>query len=184
MRIASTLVVCCLMLACQRGKEQAVLIDPSAMQTDADAVPGDPFGSSNAAYAKLREVTDAALASKWNSRLDDFAPWLEEETVAVERALALLKALRVGPLDVYAVANGRIAMVYDQIAAALTRASKEAADAGFDADWKGEEGRVWEQANAFWARCVRGCSMGGTHLDAWDLRCRTGLANSEAKLPL
>ena len=182
MRIATTVVVCSLLFACQRGKEQAVFIEPSAFQADAHAVPGDPFGSSSGAYTKLREVTDAALASKWNGRLDDFAPWLEEETVAVERALGLLKALRVGPLDVYAVANGRIAMLYDQIAAALTRASEEAAAAGFDADWEGQEGRVWEQANAFWARCVRGCSTAGTHLDAWDLRCRAGLANSEAKL--
>ena len=44
----------------------------------------------------------------WSGELEDFAPWLEEETVAVERALNLLKALRVGPRDVYAVANGRI----------------------------------------------------------------------------
>jgi len=53
---------------------------------------------------------------------------------------------------------------------------------GYDADWKDQENRIWEQANAFWARCVRGCAMAGTHLDAWDLRCRHGLVNSEAKL--
>ena len=146
-----------------------------------DRKPGGP-GSASAAYKALYDVTNGALALKWSGSLEDFAPWLEEQTVAVERALALLKALRVGPLDVYAIANGRIAIVYDGIATSLTQASEEAAGAGFDADWKGQQGRVWEQANAFWARCVRGCSTGGTHLDAWDLRCRAGLANSEAKL--
>jgi len=188
MRTATTLVPCCLLVAlalslgCQRSKEQAVLIEPHEVQPDPEALPADPFGSSSAAYTRLREVTDAALASKWNGELETFAPWLEEQTVSVERALALLKALRVGPLDIYAVANGRIAMVYDSIATALTRASEEAAQAGHDADWKGEEGRVWEQAVAFWARCARGSSNGGTHLDAWDLRCRAGLTNSQAKL--
>lgn len=169
---------------CQRGKQQAVVIEPTPAQLDSQGVPAEPFGSASPAYARLRDVTNAALASKWSGALEDFAPWLEEETVAVERSLALLKALRLGPLDVYAVANGRIAMVYDSIASALTRASAEAAAAGFEADWKDEEGRVWEQASAFWARCVRGCSTGGTHLDGWDLRCQAGLANSEVKLGL
>ena len=186
MRIASTAVLACLWLCfalgCRRGKEQAVVIQPGAIQTESQAVPADPFGSASAAYKALYDVTNGALALKWSGSLEDFAPWLEEQTVAVERALALLKALRVGPLDVYAIANGRIAIVYDGIATSLTQASEEAAGAGFDADWKGQQGRVWEQANAFWARCVRGCSTGGTHLDAWDLRCRAGLANSEAKL--
>lgn len=186
MRIANTLLFACLLvtlaLGCQRGKNQAVLIEPHEIEADPEALPVDPFGSASAAYAKLREVTDAALASKWSGELDSFAPWLEEQTVAVERALALLKALRVGPLDVYAVANGRIAKLYDEIAKALTRASEEAERAGHDADWKGQENRVWEQAAAFWARCARGSSTGGTHLDGWDLRCRAGLANSQAKL--
>jgi hypothetical protein len=171
-------------VGCQRGKEQSVVIEPSAMQMSANSVPGDPFGSASPAYKRLVEVTDAAVAMKWNGALDDFAPWLEEETVAVERSLALLKALRVGPRDVYAVANGRIAMVYDHIAIALTEASRVAEAAGLDSDWKGEEGRVWAQANAFWARCTRGCSTGGTHLDAWDLRCRSGQANSAVKMAL
>jgi hypothetical protein len=169
------------LLGCQRGKKQAVVIEPSAMQTRATEVPGDPFGSASPAYAKLVEVTDAALAARWSGALEDFAPWLEEQTVAVERALSLLKALRVGPRDTYAVANGRIALVYDHIAVALTEASRLAEAAGFDADWKGQEGRLWAQSSAFWARCTRGCSTAGTHLDAWDLRCRTGLANSETK---
>ena len=186
MRIASTTVGACLFsclaLGCQRGKEQAVVIQPGAVQHDSQAIPSDPFGSASAAYTALHEVTNAALASKWTGELESFAPWLEEQTVAVERALALLKALRVGPGDVYAVANGRIALVYDQIATALTRASEEATAAGFNADWKDQEGRIWEEANAFWARCARGCSTGGAHLDAWDLRCRAGQANSRAKL--
>jgi hypothetical protein len=187
MRVASTIVLGCLLcvgLGCQRGKEQAVVIEPNAMQANTTQVPGDPFGSASPAYKRLVEVTDAAVGMKWSGALADFAPWLEDETVAVERALALLKAIRVGPLDVYAVANGRIAMVYDHIAMALTEASRAAEGAGFDADWKGEEGRVWATSNAFWGRCARGCSMGGTHLDAWDLRCRSGQANSEAKLDL
>ena len=188
MPIASTTVPACLLvclaLGCQRGKEQAVVVDPRAIEARSHAVPADPFGSASGAYTALRDVTDAAVALKWSGALEDFAPWLEEETVSVERALALLKALRVGSRDVYAVANGRIAMVYDQIAIALTRASEEAAEAGFDADWTGQEGRLWEQANAFWARCARGCSTGGTHLDAWDLRCRAGLVNSQVKLGL
>jgi len=174
----------CAGLGCQRGKGQAVVIQPSAMDSTAISVPRDPFGSASPAYKRLVEVTDAAVATKWTGALEDFAPWLEEETVAVERALALLKAIRVGPGDVYAVANGRIAMVYDHIAVALTEASRAAEAAGFDADWKGEEGRVWATSNAFWARCARGCSMGGTHLDAWDLRCRSGFTNSEAKFDL
>ena len=187
MRVASTILLGCLLLGllgllgCQRGKEQAVVIDPNAMQKRAASMPGDPFGSASPAYAKLVEVTDAAYTKPWSGALEDFPPWLEEETVAVERALSLLKALRVGPRDVYAVANGRIAIVYDNIADALTEASRLAEAAGFDADWKGQEGRLWEQSNAFWGRCARGCSTGGTHLDAWDLRCRTGLANSRVK---
>ncbi len=172
----------CLALGCQRGKEQAVVIEPSSVRAYDRASPVDPFGAGTGAYAALRDATDAALALDWSGELDDFAAWLDEETDLVERALALLKALRVGPGDVYAVANGRIANVYERIAAALTQASAEAAAAGFDADWKDQEGRLWEQANAFWARCARGCSTGGPHLDAWDLRCRAGLGNSQAKL--
>lgn len=182
---STTLPAClllCLALGCQRGKEQAVVIEPSAVRAYDQANPVDPFGSGAGAYAALRDATDAALALNWSGALDDFAPWLDEETDLVERALALLKALRVGPGDVYAVANGRIAMVYDRIATALTQASAEAEAAGFDADWKDQERRLWEQANAYWARCARGCSTGGPHLDAWDLRCRAGLANSQVKL--
>lgn len=172
----------CLALGCQRGKDQAVVIEPSAIRAYDQASPVDPFGAGTGAYAALRDATDAALALNWSGQLDDFAPWLDEETDLVERSLALLKSLRVGQGDVYAVANGRIANVYDRIATALTQASAEAAAAGFDADWKNQQGRLWEQANAFWARCARGCSTGGPHLDAWDLRCRAGVANSQAKL--
>lgn len=186
MPIASiTAAVClllCLALGCQRGKEQAVVVEPGVIRAYEQASPVDPFGKGPGAYAALRDATDAALALNWTGQLDDFAPWLDEETQLVERALALLKALRVGPRDVYAVANGRIANVYERIATALTQASAQASAAGFDADWKDQEGRLWEQANAFWARCTRGCSTGGPHLDAWDLRCRAGLANSQAKM--
>ena len=179
-----TFIVCILLLslACNRNKNDAVTIVPDRAATDPNAVPSDPFGASSAAYERLREVTDAALATPWSGTLEDFAPWLEEQTVAVERSLSLLKALRVGPRDTYAVANGRIALVYEHIATALTEASSLARAEGYQADWKDQEGRIWEQANAFWARCVRGCGMGGTHLDAWELRCRHGIANTETKL--
>jgi hypothetical protein len=180
-RLTYTIVIVCV-LGCQRGKEQAVVIVPSSMQTNATAVPADPFGSPSGAYTMLREVTDGALALRWSGELGDFGAWLEDETEAVERALALLKSLRVGPADVYAVANGRIAMVYDHIAVALTEATRLAEAAGHHADWRGQEGRLWQTANAFWSRCARGCSTGGTHLDAWDLRCRDGQANTRAKL--
>lgn len=181
-RLTSTVALVALLLGCSRGKDQAVTIVPLDAQIDADALPGDPFGSASAAYLRLKEVTDAALARPWSGTLEDFAPWLEEQTVAIERSLGLLKAIRVGPQDVYAVANGRIASVYEDIAAALTEASLLAEAEGYDADWKDQEGRIWEQAHAFWARCVRGCSTGGAHLDAWDLRCAHGVANARAEL--
>ena len=185
MPIASIAVPACLLLCLALGcqhKEQAVVIEPGVVRAYDQASPVDPFGAGTGAYAALRDATDAALSLNWGGQLADFAQWLDEETDLVERALALIKSLRVGPSDVYAVANGRIAMVYERIAMALTQASAEAADAGFNADWKDQQGRVWEQANAFWARCARGCSTGGPHLDAWDLRCRAGVANSQAKL--
>ena len=194
MRIASTaalLLLATLALACNRGKHQGVVIHPGSVDSASTQpgasearrphVPADPFGASSSAYGQLQDVTNAALASQWDGTLDTFAPWLEAQTEAVERALALLKAIRVGPRDQYAVANGRIALVYDHIAEALTRASATAAEAGYDADWRDEEGKIWARSTDFWARCVRGCSTGGTHLDAWDLRCRAGLAQSEAK---
>ena len=171
-----------LLLSCNRGQEQAVTIVPTAPHVDPDAVPGDPFGASSAAYERLKEVTDQALREAWSGKLTDFGPWLERQTVAVERALGLLKSLRVGPSDIYAVANGRIALVYEQIATALTEASEAADQEGYVADWRDQQSRIWQQASAFWARCVRGCSMGGSHLDAWDLRCGHGLAHSQEKL--
>ena len=61
-----------------------------------------------------------------------------------------------GPHDVYAVANGRIALVYEQIAAALTEASSVAQAEGYEADWKGQEGRIWEQAQALWESQTKG----------------------------
>jgi hypothetical protein len=181
-RLTSTIALVALLLGCGRGKNQAVTVTPHETLIDEEALPGDPFGAASGAYERLREVTDEALAQPWSGKLEEFGPWLEAQTVAVERSLGLLKALRVGPADVYAVANGRIALVYQQIATSLTEASVVAEREGYDADWKDQENRIWEQANAFWARCVRGCGMAGTHLDAWDLRCRHGLVNSEAKL--
>lgn len=168
-----------LMLGCQRGAEQAVTISPSLWPTDLEAIPSDPFGSPSPAYARLREVTDAALEGAWNGQLEDFADWLERETVAVERALGLLKALRVGAQDEYAVASARVALVYENIARTLTEASVAAEAAGEQADWKGQQGRIQEQANAFWMRCVRLCNVAGAHLDAWALRCGRGLARGQ-----
>jgi hypothetical protein len=182
MRSVTLTVLALFAIGCNRGKEGAVTIVPREIEIDTEAVPRDPFGSSSAAYERLREVTDAALSAPWKGDLRSFAPWLEEQTVAVERSLHLLKALRAGPHDVYAVASGRIAMVYDQIAEGLTQASRLAEAEGFDADWKGQQSRVWEQAVAFWERCARGCGAGGTHLDAWELRCRAGLARSKVEL--
>lgn len=183
-RIVFHFVLGSLLVGCQRGKENAVVIEPSTIHRQAGAAPADPFGASSGAYTKLRGVTDEALARRWTGRLDEFPEWLEEETVAIERSLGLLKALRVGPGDQYAVANARIAMLYDHIALGLADATRAAEAVGHDADWKGQQARIWLQASSFWARCVRGCSASGTHLDAWDLRCRRGLANSQANLEL
>ena len=181
-RIALTTLLTCALLACQRSSNEAVTIVPSPPHTRADANPGDPFAPSSSAYSKLREVTEGALATPWDGALESFAPWLEEQTVAVEQSLALLRALRVGAQDVYAVATGRIALVYEQIATAMTEATPLAEAAGDDSDWKGQQARIWEQAYGFFARCARLCSLGGAHLDAWDLRCHEGRANSQAKL--
>ncbi len=177
-----TLLFGSVLVGCQRNRQGAVVIEPSQMGPHASLAPEDPFGASAGAYTKLREVTDAALAVPWSGRLAEFADWLENETVAIERSLGLLKALRVGPGDQYAVANARIAMLYDHIAIGLTNATLAAEAEGLEADWKGQQGRIWLQSSSFWARCVRGCSMSGTHLDAWDLHCRQGLANSQTQV--
>ena len=172
-----------LLSACRRGAEQAVVIEPSLLSPEIPASPAEPFGSPSLAYVQLRDVTDAALALSWDGQLASFAQWIEQETVAVERALVLLKALRAGAGDEYAVANARIALVYEHIVRALTDASSVADATGYDADWKDQQALVQEQANAFWERCVRLCSVGGTHLDAWDLRCRRGLATGQQQSP-
>jgi hypothetical protein len=181
-RVTSTILLALTLSSCGRGKEQAVTIVPREVEAGSRSVPGDPFGASSAAYERLREVTNEALASPWSGELGELAPWLEEQTVAIERSLALLKALRVGPVDVYAVANGRIALVYEHIATALTEGSDVAEGRGYESDWRGQEDLIWERANAFWARCVRSCGTGGAHLDAWRLRCRVGAADTEARL--
>lgn len=156
---------------------------PHDVRLDPERVPAEPFGSPGAAYERLRELTDEALAAGWDGELEGLAPWLEGQTVAVERSLHLLKALRVGPRDVYAVANGRVAMVYEHIARTLTRGSELANERGYEADWKDQQDQIWEQASGFWMRCVRGCGSGGSHVDAWELRCRNGLARSERESP-
>jgi hypothetical protein len=181
--IAIFVVGAVLLLACRRGAEQAVVIEPNLLPLEIPAIPAEPFGSPSLAYAQLREVTDGALALPWDGQLESFAPWLEEETVAVERALVLLKVLRAGSGDEYAVANARIALVYEHIVRALTAASSLADAAGYDADWKDQQALVQEQADAFWERCARLCSTGGAHLDAWDLRCRRGLATGREQSP-
>lgn len=181
-RATSTIMLILTLSGCGRGKEQAVTIVPREVEVDSRSVPGDPFGASSAAYERLREVTDEALATPWSGELDELAPWLEEQTIAVERSLALLKALRVGPMDVYAVANGRIALVYEHVATALTEGSDVAEASGYESDWRGQEDLIWDRANAFWARCVRSCGTEGAHLDAWRLRCRVGAADTEARL--
>lgn len=178
---STTALVLCLVLGCATKQDDSVAIVPQPAPVRADAVPDDPFGASSAAYEELREMTDTALSSPWDGELESFEGWLEAQTVSVERSLRMLKGIRVGPQDVYAVANGRIAMVYDQIAEALTEASALAEAEGSEANWTGQQDRIWEQSAAFWARCVRGCAMSGAHLDAWDLRCRAGLANSKTK---
>jgi hypothetical protein len=77
MRVPSTIVLGCLLLGllgllgCQRGKQQAVVIEPNAIQSSSTSVPGDPFGSASPAYARLVEVTDAAVAAKWSGALED-----------------------------------------------------------------------------------------------------------------
>lgn len=180
-RSASTALLICLTVGCGGKQPDSVTITPNANPAGGDAIPVDPFGASSPAYEQLKEITDAALANRWDETLESFADWLEQQTVAVERSLRMLKGIRVGPQDVYAVANGRIALVYEQIAYALTEASTLAEAEGHVADWAGQQDLIWQQAAAFWARCVRGSGMSGPHLDAWDLRCRTGLANSEAK---
>ncbi|MGD8317737.1 MAG: hypothetical protein PVH21_17975 [Myxococcales bacterium] len=169
--------------ACSRGGESAVVIEPSLAVSENDGVPVEPFGAPSPAYAQLRDVTDAALGLPWDGELESFAPWLEEETASIERALALLKALRATAGDEYAVANARIALVYERIAQALTDASATADAVGYDADWKDQQGLIQEQANAFWARCVRLCGVAGPQLDAWDLRCQRGLSTGQKQSP-
>ncbi|MEM8609685.1 MAG: hypothetical protein AAGF92_21480 [Myxococcota bacterium] len=137
-------------------------------------VPSDPFGAPSLAYEQLRSTTDTARTTDWNGNVDDLAAWLEAQTQAVEQSLALMKALRVGASDVYAVANGRVALVYDHIASTLTEAEARVKDRELDFDWIGQQSVLWEQANGFWARCARGASLGGPYLDVWELRCEAG----------
>jgi hypothetical protein len=174
-----TLIIAILLVGCQRGNEPPVAIapDPDVMLPD---VPSDPFGTPGAAYDRLRQVTDTARTAVWSEQVDDLAAWLEGQTLAVEQSLGLMKALRLGAGDVYAVANGRIALVYEHIASTLTEAELVVTDRSLD--WIGQQTVLWAQANAFWARCERGCSFGGPYLDVWELRCQAGVEETDAKL--
>ncbi len=175
------LVVAILLAGCQRGNEPPVAIapDPDVMLPD---VPSDPFGAPGRAYERLRQITDDARTTAWSGRVEELAAWLESQTLAVEQSLALMKTLRLGASDVYAVANGRIALLYEHIASTLTEAEELVQDRDLDLDWIGQQSVLFERANAFWARCTRGCSLGGPYLDVWALRCRAGADETAAKL--
>ncbi|MDH3200618.1 MAG: hypothetical protein OEM15_06970 [Myxococcales bacterium] len=176
------LVVVILLAGCQRSTEPPVAIspDPDVMLPD---VPSDPFGTPGQAYERLRQITDDARTTSWSGQVQELAAWLEGETTAVEQSLTLMKTLRLGASDVYAVANGRIALVYEHIASTLTEAEVlvKDRDSELDLDWIGQQAVLWERANAFWARCARGCSSGGPYLDVWELRCRAGADETSAK---
>ena len=174
-----TLVVVILLVGCQRSNEPPVAISPDPVVMLPD-VPSDPFGTPGAAYDRLRQVTDAARTTIWSGQVDELAAWLEGETTAVERSLALMKTIRLGAGDVYAVANGRIALLYEHIASTLTEAEVLVKDR--DLDWIGQQAVLWERANGFWARCERGCNLGGPYLDVWELRCQAGVEETAAKL--
>lgn len=173
-----TWVVVILFVGCQRGDDLPVAIAPDP-DIRLPNVPSDPFGTPGAAYDRLLEVTDRARTNVWSGKVDELAAWLENETAAVEQSLGLMRALRLGASDVYAVANGRIALLYEHIAATLTEAELVVPDR--DLDWIGQEGLLWEQANGFWARCERGCNLGGPYLDVWELRCRAGVEETATK---
>ncbi|MEM7434480.1 MAG: hypothetical protein AAF436_04945, partial [Myxococcota bacterium] len=141
--------------ACGRSNTPPVVIEPQAMGMLPN-VPVDPFGTSSPAYERLVELTDAARTTDWDGQAESLTDWLEAQTVAVEQALVLMKALRVGPSDAYAVANGRIALLYEHIAGTLTEAEGVVPDDPTKYDWLGQEFALWEQANGFWGRCARG----------------------------
>ncbi|MCZ6805566.1 MAG: hypothetical protein O7F08_01325 [Deltaproteobacteria bacterium] len=174
------LVVVILLVGCRRSNEPPVVIapGPAAMLPN---VPSDPFGTPGPAYDRLRQVTDAARTTSWNGQVDELAAWLEGETLAVEQSLALMKTIRLGASDVYGVANGRIALLYEHIASTLMEAEVVVKEHNLDFDWIGQEALLWERANAFWARCTRGCSLGGPYLDGWELRCQAGVEETAAK---
>jgi hypothetical protein len=170
-----------LLAGCQRSNEPPVAIapDPDIMLPD---VPSDPFGAPGQAYERLRQITDNALTTNWSGRVEELGAWLEAETIAVEQSLTLMKTLRLGASDVYSVASGRIALVYEHIASTLTEAEALVQDRDLDVDWIGQQAVLFERANAFWGRCARGCSLGGPYLDVWALRCRAGVEETAAKL--
>lgn len=176
---------CALLLAvavgCTRGDDAEVAIEPRPEVMLPD-VPSDPFGAPSLAYEQLRAITDTARTTDWDGNVDALAGWLEEQTQAVEQCLALMKALRVGAADVYAVANGRVALVYEHIASTLTDAEHAVKDPELDYDWIGQQSVLWERANGFWARCARGASLSGPYLDVWELRCEAGEKETAARI--
>lgn len=179
--VTRTWVVVFLLGGCQRSNEPPVTIVPDSKVMLPD-VPADPFGAPGRAYERLRQITDDARTTPWSGQVDELATWLENETAAVEQSLALMKTLRLGAGDVYAVANGRVALLYEHIAATLTEAEVLVKDLDLELDWIGEQAVLFERANGFWARCARGCGVGGPYLDAWELRCRAGADETAAKL--
>ena len=173
--------MCVLAMGCQRsdGPPVAVAPEPNAMLPD---VPSDPFGTPGPAYDRLREITDAGRNNNWSGQVDELADWLEEETQAVEQSRALMRTLRLGAIDVYAVANGRIALLYEHIAATLIEAGAIVKDEELDLEWMGQEVLLWQQANGFWERCAYGSNLGGPYLAAWQLRCQAGVEETAARI--
>lgn len=169
-----------LAVGCARGDDAEVVIrpDPEVMLPE---VPSDPFGAPSLAYEQLRSITETARTTNWNGNVDDLAGWLEAQTLAVEQSLALMKALRLGTADAYAVANGRVALLYEHIASTLTDAELAVKDRELHDDWLGQQAVLWEQANGYWARCARGASLSGPYLDAWELRCEAGELETAAR---
>ena len=169
---------------CQRGGEASIVLDPSVADEKMSDLPADPFsyGDARAAYAQLREQTEASRARQWNGELEDFDEWLELQTSDLEKDLALLRLLRGGSSEVYAVANGRVALVYEHIATAMQAASSAAAEVDASSEWRDQQALIWDQAVRYWARCASGTSASGPHLDAWSLRCRKGRRSANTRV--
>ncbi|MGB5809003.1 MAG: hypothetical protein WBG86_00660 [Polyangiales bacterium] len=156
----------------------AIAPGPDVMLPD---VPTDPFGTPGKTYDQLLLITETARKTPWDGEVEHLAAWLEAQTVAVERSRAFLIGLAVGAEDVFAVANGRLALLYEHIASTLTDAEAVITDPDVDFDWMGKQMLLWEQANGYWSRCAVGCSLGGPYLDVWELRCEAGAEETGAR---